>query len=321
MPDEPQAFYDKKQPVEDESVFRPAPEKRVHLADPYRGQRIGHHLLSVFYVAFLVAVLILAISFSRRLGTPRESAPEGEAAPSQAPPAMEPGASIAPAPVPERQVPPDDGAGAGAGAEPAAASAAGSGDRPAGSGDRPFDPDILRQAANYHAQGMRLLRQGKTADAMAAFETALGIWPDIPEAYRQIGLIHAQNEDYRKAIAMFEQAVRRNPAAVELYNNLGFCHMQLNQLDGAEGYFKAAVDIDPNYTKARLNLGLLYVAQRRLAEGREQLEICVSQEPASLDARNNLAFVLTRLGDDDGAIEQLKEVLRVNPREIGRAHV
>ncbi len=65
--------------------------------------------------------------------------------------------------------------------------------------------------ADAFARGLELYRAGRLAEAVLAFEAVVRAAPDHSEAWRMLGLCHAESDEDVKAIMCFERAVEHDP--------------------------------------------------------------------------------------------------------------
>lgn len=90
---------------------------------------------------------------------------------------------------------------------------------------------------------------GKIDDAIATFTGLIEDYPELPEPYNNLAVIHAGRGQYDKARAALEMAVRVNPAYATAHENLGDIHLQL-----ARQAYARALELDPAQTGAQPKL-------------------------------------------------------------------
>jgi len=86
----------------------------------------------------------------------------------------------------------------------------------------------------YSARGIALDREGRAADAQAAFRHALDLSPDEPEALNNLALSLAMNGDLDAGIALLDQAARRTDAPMHLRQNLALLYALRGDMARAE---------------------------------------------------------------------------------------
>jgi tetratricopeptide (TPR) repeat protein len=117
------------------------------------------------------------------------------------------------------------------------------------------------------------------------------------------------------AIAQFEEALRLNPQLVEAHFFLG-CALQNEpgRLPEAVAQYEAALKIAPDYYQAHTNLGNLLAAQGKIQEAIAHYEAALRLRPDIAEIHFNLALVLSGIPGRTGeAVEHLKAGLRLQP--------
>jgi tetratricopeptide (TPR) repeat protein len=84
-------------------------------------------------------------------------------------------------------------------------------------------------------KGMILSEQGKSADAINVFQKLTEDYPELPEPYNNLAVLHASAGNYDKARVALERAIRTNPAYATAHENLGDVYARL----ASQSYDKA----------------------------------------------------------------------------------
>ncbi|MBI1890431.1 MAG: tetratricopeptide repeat protein [Burkholderiales bacterium] len=101
-------------------------------------------------------------------------------------------------------------------------------------------------------KGVILTEQGKSSDAIAIFTKLTEDFPDLPEPYNNLAVLHAAGGQYDKARAALDMAIRTNPSYATAYENLGDIHAKL----ASQAYDKA-LQLDSGNAGAKSKLTLL----------------------------------------------------------------
>ncbi|WP_342113875.1 L,D-transpeptidase Cds6 family protein [Pseudoduganella sp. OTU4001] len=91
-------------------------------------------------------------------------------------------------------------------------------------------------------KGMILSEQGKTADAINVFQKLTEDYPELPEPYNNLAVLHAAAGNYDKARVSLERAIRTNPTYATAHENLGDVYAKL----ASQSYDKAMQLLDTN---------------------------------------------------------------------------
>ena len=106
--------------------------------------------------------------------------------------------------------------------------------------------------------GYSIYMSGDPAGALPYFYRALDNHLKFDLAWQNIGLVHAVQGNYDKALNAYMQVMSKP----EAYNNLGFICMINKQYNNAEHYFRTAIRLSPSYyVKAHENLERLELLQ------------------------------------------------------------
>jgi type IV pilus assembly protein PilF len=161
----------------------------------------------------------------------------------------------------------------------------------------------LELAAAYMSRG-----QGQTA--LVEVRQALAAKPDMPEAYRMLGLIHASLGDYRAAEESFQRALQLAPGDPDTLHNYGWYLCQQRRYADAETQFKAALAA-PGYrdgARTLLASGACQATAGRWEDAERSLSRAFELDPVSPAIAYNLSEVLYRRGEFERARFYIKRV-------------
>jgi tetratricopeptide (TPR) repeat protein len=211
-----------------------------------------------------------------------------------------------------------------------------------------LDPIAASQPDAAHAhleRGLALAALGRDNDAIAAFERALQIKPDLSDAWLGIAERHAaagRSEAADNAYAQSIRAATRDPRLLEagaaLIDNrlavaeallrehlkakptdaaairmLGEVAARLGRFGDAETLLRRALELTPNFDAARHNLALILHRANKSADALEEIERLGARDAANPNYRNLKAAILARLGEYNGAIALYERLLQELP--------
>jgi tetratricopeptide (TPR) repeat protein len=164
---------------------------------------------------------------------------------------------------------------------------------------------------------------GRLSDAMVEYQTALRINPDSDEAHSNLGNALSQIPGrLPDAMAEYQAALRINPDYAEAHNNLGNALSQIpGRLPDAIAEYRAALRTNPDYADAHYNLGnALSQIPGRSTDAIAEYQAALRINPDYAEAHYNLALTLAGIpGRLSEAISEYKEALRIKP-EYAEAH-
>ncbi|NEX60272.1 tetratricopeptide repeat protein [Noviherbaspirillum sp. 17J57-3] len=109
-----------------------------------------------------------------------------------------------------------------------------------------------RDAQMRFMKGVILAEQNKSNEAIAVFTKLTEDYPNLPEPYNNLAVLHAAAGQYDKARAALESAIRTNPSYATAYENLGDVHAKL----ASQAYDKA-LQLDSGNAAAKSKLTLV----------------------------------------------------------------
>jgi tetratricopeptide (TPR) repeat protein len=111
---------------------------------------------------------------------------------------------------------------------------------------KPKDPQMR------FLRGVILTEQGKPNDAIAAFNKLIEDYPELPEPYNNLAVLHAGQGQFDRARAALEMAIRTNPSYSTAHENLGDVYARL----ASQAYSKA-LQLDGGNTAINPKLNLI----------------------------------------------------------------
>ncbi len=114
-----------------------------------------------------------------------------------------------------------------------------------------------QKAANFSNQGSLKIQKGDIPGAIAYFTQALGLNPNIPQAYLGLGIATAKQGNKQQAIYNYDRALQFNPNLAEAYFGRGQAYYELGNKQKAIGDYEQAIRVNPDYGLAYLERGAI----------------------------------------------------------------
>jgi tetratricopeptide (TPR) repeat protein len=130
-----------------------------------------------------------------------------------------------------------------------------------------------------------------------------------------------------EAESAFRAVLEQGGNVAQVHHNLGIVHQRRGQHERAIAEFRTAADLDPTHAATRILLGTSLLALGRVAEATTCLEAAVELAPRETLARRQLAAAYEQGGDWGGAVDQLRVLRELSPKEpeyiyrLGRAYL
>ena len=174
--------------------------------------------------------------------------------------------------------------------------------------------DCTPHNAAAHANLASALAHDKRIDeAIAHFNTALELRPDVPEVRYNFGLALVNGGRLDDGIAQYRAALEIRPKDAETHNNLGLALAKRGQTDEALSHYRKALEIDPDHAKAHYNLGLVLAGRGQLDEAITEYEKAAKLNPDDAETYNNLGNALVGCRRVEEAIVDYQKALQLDP--------
>jgi tetratricopeptide (TPR) repeat protein len=155
---------------------------------------------------------------------------------------------------------------------------------------------------------------GRLDDAIAQYEDALGLKPDIAETHTNLGSALSQVPGrLGDAIAQFEEALKLQPDYADAQFYLANALVQSGRIPEAVLHYEEALRIQPGLAEASNNLGMILCRMGRTKEGLERIEAAIRIQPDFAQAHFARGAALLQAGRREEAIAEYERVLQLRP--------
>ncbi|MBI4664298.1 MAG: tetratricopeptide repeat protein [Verrucomicrobia bacterium] len=154
--------------------------------------------------------------------------------------------------------------------------------------ERSLKYDAGSEDTHYNL-AIALARLGREDEAIQHYKESLKILPDYAEAHNNLGNLLVKRGQFDEAVEHFNEGLIVNPDSASTHNNLGRALAQLGKITDATIHFAKAIQLMPKYVEAHYNLGNAYVTQGRIDEALEQFQETLRIQPDFTPALRALA--------------------------------
>ena len=172
---------------------------------------------------------------------------------------------------------------------------------------------LPEEGTSFYNLGVALAGKGQFDDAIAAYNKALQLRPDFPEALNNLGVALGNKAQFDDAITALNKALQIKPDYLEALNNLGAALDGKGQFDEAIAVYNKALQIKPDEPKALYNLGGAFASKGQFDEAIAAYNKALQLKPDYPKAFNNLGIALAHKGQLDDAIVALNKALQLKP--------
>ena len=156
-------------------------------------------------------------------------------------------------------------------------------------------------------------RQEKLAEIKAYLSDSPSLDPvRASQLWHEKGLIHAMGKEYEQAIASYDQALEIKPDLHQAWYNRGIALGNLGRYEEAIASYDQALEIKPDDHKAWYNRGNALVNLGRYEEAIASYDRALEIKPDYHEAWNNRGIALGNLGRYEQAIASYDQAIKIN---------
>ncbi len=175
--------------------------------------------------------------------------------------------------------------------------------------------DDPNRIAQQHAQAAQQAQQaGDFATAIREFTILSRLLPDVAEVHSNLGVAYYFHKQRREALAAFEKALRLKPDLVSALIFSGIANYDLSKPVPATKLLERAVELSPADPLAQTWLAHSYAAQSRYREAVEHFLAASERSPNDVDIWYGLGQAYMELGRQE--VERLTEIAPKGARII-----
>lgn len=150
--------------------------------------------------------------------------------------------------------------------------------------------------------------------ARALFDAALELDPAHATAHQNVAWLALAEHRPDDAAAIAANALVHEPSSIPLQTTLGLALLEMGHAGRARDHLQAIVDADPDFAPARFHLAGTLVAAEAFAAALPLLDRLAAEEPRPTYVAA-AAHVRARLGDERGALADLRRIESAAPRD------
>ncbi len=185
---------------------------------------------------------------------------------------------------------------------------------------RVTNPNDSKDANRWIELGNQLYRLGLYADAAKAFDRAISLKPDLLDGYYGKGLALASNNDNGLAIKALDRAIELVPLDKKskfyyLWKYRSIALISLKRYPEALDSISQAINLEPSDMLLLNEKALLLVSLGKYSKALELCNEIINREKKSW-AYNSRSIIRKGLGDNKGAIDDLKLAINIDPQSF-----
>ncbi|NLO06921.1 MAG: protein kinase [candidate division WS1 bacterium] len=177
-------------------------------------------------------------------------------------------------------------------------------------------PEADEMQEYYHKHARRLLAQGDLRAAESAYRRAISRDPQSAALHNELGDLLAVGNRFTEAVASYKKGLRLDAEDDDAWHDLGVSLAALQRRREAREALERAARLterDEVRLSARLHLGAIAADEGRTDEALRLWRSVLDEDPGLIPVRMAMASSLAAMRDFEGAEEQLRAVLSIEP--------
>jgi thiazole synthase ThiGH ThiG subunit/Flp pilus assembly protein TadD len=170
-------------------------------------------------------------------------------------------------------------------------------------------------AIEVYEKGLALINQERYQEAIAAFDAAIKLKPNVAVAWISRGVALERLGNHAEALASHEQAIKLEPNNFLAWYNKGIQLQELGRYQEAIVAHDHALKLHPNDIDTLYNLGVELEKVDRYPEALASYDQVLRQVPEDSDTWHRRGMVLDSLGRYAEAVESYDRALNLNPHD------
>ncbi|MDF7800811.1 tetratricopeptide repeat protein [Pontiellaceae bacterium B1224] len=126
-------------------------------------------------------------------------------------------------------------------------------------------------------------QQDKLNEALYRYDQAIEQFPNFRRAYKNAGLIHVRNGDFKKAIPYLTKTIELGGHSGIAYGLLGFAYGSTENQLCAESAYRQAILLDPDTVDWQLGLARSFFKQQKFGDAVSLCNILIEKNPDNGD--------------------------------------
>ena len=170
------------------------------------------------------------------------------------------------------------------------------------------DQSVMVVLAGY------LQESGALDRAAALLQAVIAAHPDYAEAYNSLGVVASRQGKHAEARAAYRRMLELDPTSARTYANLGADEFATGEFSEASSDLQHALSLDPKLAAAHNVLAAIHMRQGQAPAAIAEWKLAIELEPALFDALYNLAVALDEAGRHDEARPYIQRFVNEAPR-------
>lgn len=170
-------------------------------------------------------------------------------------------------------------------------------------------------AVDELSKGNTFAANGSLSQALAAYDKAIQLNPQLTEAYNNRGTVRSEAGQFAEAIDDYSAAIRLKSDYAEAYNNRANAYAALERFAEAERDLTTAVKLKDDSAAIHNNLGSVYLSQKKFDAALKEYTRALQLNSNYAAALYNRAVTYYAQGKFSEALTDVDAALKLNPND------
>jgi Flp pilus assembly protein TadD len=177
----------------------------------------------------------------------------------------------------------------------------------------PRDVSIPEKAWEEYVKAHHSMGDKDVEASVRHLQKAIKIYPGFSQAYATLGVAYIAQSKLDDARGALEKSIELNPKSAPPYITLGMLLNHEKEYTGAEKNLSRGVELDPNAPEAHYELAKAYLALQRWPDAELHAQKAAELRPDMAPAHIVLGNIALHKSDNQAALKEFKEYLRLDP--------
>lgn len=170
---------------------------------------------------------------------------------------------------------------------------------------------------SFKLRGLAWYLSGKPDNAIADFNQAIRLDPQVPSGYLGRAQCRRQKGEYQKAFADYDEAVRLAPKNLRTYYTRGLARTENKEYAKANADFDVVSQLDPKFAGAYVGRGQVFILEHEYDKAIAQLNHAIRLDAFRVDAYTLRGESMNAKKEYDKAIADFNQEIRLQPKSSG----
>jgi protein O-GlcNAc transferase len=173
-------------------------------------------------------------------------------------------------------------------------------------------PDL---AVIHYNLGNAYAEARQSKEGISAYQQAIHCQPNFPEAYQNLGDLLNDSGEFEQAIVCYKRSLEIRPDSVAVLSNLGNALVQIGEYHSAENYLRRAQSLSPNIPEVYNNLGRVFLELNQMTAADQAFRTAIAINPNHFESYVNLSGILALRHENEQSLNLLDQACTLQPNE------